>query len=124
MAAIASTDLTYTIESKEFLGPKSGFRVIGSISFGNGSLTYPSGGVPLTKAKMGLPRVIKSISIMETNAVGYFIEFDKSAEKLRLLQVPEIDADPAAVIATQPLDEATTSEAPAAMVVQFEATGY
>lgn len=85
MADLAASDLTYSfkIVDKHFIG-RPGYVAYGTISFGNGSLTYPSGGIPLTKAKMGMPRKIRSLNVVETNATGYQYEYDVSAEKLRL----------------------------------------
>ena len=87
MADIAAANVTYSFISKDkqFEG-RRGFSARGTISFGNASLTYPSGGVPLTKAKIGLPRVLRSCIIMESNAKGYLFEFDRSAETVRIFQ--------------------------------------
>lgn len=82
MTDLAASNLTYTINSRQFIGGKAGFRVDAQISFGNGSLTYPSGGVPITKAKLACPRRIRSLDVIETNAVGYLFTYDVSAEKL------------------------------------------
>lgn len=89
MADLAASDLTYAGfngRNKLFLGRGLGYMCRGTISFGNGALTYPTGGVPLTKGKMGCPRVLRSLKILETNAVGYVLEFDVSAEKLRMFR--------------------------------------
>lgn len=89
MADIANTDVTYSFIQKDkmFLG-RRGYSARGTISFGNGTLTYPSGGIPLIKGKIGLPRVLRSIKILESNAKGYQFEYDVSAEKIRLFQSP------------------------------------
>jgi hypothetical protein len=86
MTNIVAGDVTYSGfagKDKQFLG-RLGYLARGTATFGNGSLTYPTGGVPLTKAKMGCPRVLKSCKVLETNAKGLLVEFDVSAEKLRL----------------------------------------
>lgn len=85
MTDIAAANVSYSFKSKDkmFLG-RRGFSARGTISFGDGSLTYGSAKVPVTKAKIGLPRVLRSIQIIEQNAVGYTIEFDVSAQTLRL----------------------------------------
>lgn len=86
MTDIAASDLTYDFKmrDKEYLGGRLGYLCRGTISGGNGSLTYPTGGIPLLKGKLGLPRVIKSLKVLETNARGYVFEYDVSAEKLKL----------------------------------------
>lgn len=85
MTDLASTDLTYSFSNrnKVFEG-RRGYSVRGTISLGNGSLTYPSAGIPILKGKMGLPRFVRSLQVLETNAKGYIFEYDVSAEKLRL----------------------------------------
>ena len=87
MADIVAANVTYSFSSKDkmFMG-RRGYSARGTISFGNGSLTYPSGGIPLTKAKIGLPRVLRSVDVFECNAKGYLFEYDVSAEKLRIFQ--------------------------------------
>jgi len=89
MTDLVATDLTYSfnIKDKVFLG-RRGFECRGTISLGDGALTYPSGGIPVTKGKMGLPRFVRSLQVIETNAKGYRFEYDVSAEKLRLFLSP------------------------------------
>ena len=81
----ANVSYSFNIRDKEFKG-RRGFSSRGTISFGNGSLTYPSGGIPLTKAKIGLPRVLRSVFIEESNASLYTFEFDYSAQTIRIFQ--------------------------------------
>ena len=87
MTAIASTDLTYSFSSldRTFLGRGQGYLNRGTITFGDGSLTIPSAGVALTKGKLGCPRVLNSLKVIESSAAGYVFEFDKSAETLLIL---------------------------------------
>ena len=87
MTDIVAANVTYSFKSKDkmFEG-RRGFSARGTISFGNGTLTYPTGGVPLTKAKIGLPRVLRSVDIIEQNAKGYLMEYDVSAETIRMFQ--------------------------------------
>lgn len=85
MADIVAANVTYSFNAKDkmFEG-RRGFSARGTISFGNGSLTYPSGGIPLTKGKCGMPRVLRSVDVLESNGARYLFEYDVSAEKLRL----------------------------------------
>jgi hypothetical protein len=70
--AIASTDVTYT----ERPGQKS--KLAGSrhltlnkvrVQFGDGTLTYPTTGVPLTLAKLGLTTEVRSLTV-HNNAIA------------------------------------------------------
>src|SRR5580765_1439838 len=83
----ANVSYSFNIKDKQFKG-RRGFSARGTISFGNGSLTYPSGGIPLTKAKIGLPRVLRSVEILGSNASLYQFEFDYTNSKIRLFQSP------------------------------------
>jgi hypothetical protein len=84
MADIASSDLTYSFSdlNKSFLG-RAGFLCRGTISFGDGALTYPTGGISIDAAKCGV-KSIRSFHILESNAIGYTFEYDVSAKKLRM----------------------------------------
>ncbi len=85
MADIAASDVTYTlIKQREFHGVKQHAL---SVVFGDGALTYPTGGVPLTKAKLGTPNVIESINIYDpANANGFVYKYDATNEKVRIYQ--------------------------------------
>jgi len=84
MTDLVATDLTYSFKSLDrmFLGRGQGFLNRGTITFGDGALTIPSAGVPLTKAKMGCPRELKSVKIIESSLLGYQFTHDVSAETL------------------------------------------
>jgi hypothetical protein len=87
MTALAATDVTYTkIDGKIISG--SGYRRnVFDIAFGNSTLTYPTGGVPLTKAKLGMPTVIKTFSLMEPDAGnGFAYKYDESTASVRIYQ--------------------------------------
>lgn len=87
MADIAAANVTYSfkIKDKMYLG-RRGYSSRGTITFGNGSLNYPAGGIPLTKGKMGCPRVLRSVKIFESNAKNLVFEHDVSAETIRIFQ--------------------------------------
>lgn len=87
MADLAASDVTYSFDLKDamWVGRK-GKLFRGTITFGDGSKTLPSGGLPLTKGNMGCPQKITSLKVMESNAAGYLYEYDFSAEKLRLFR--------------------------------------
>lgn len=84
MADLAAGDVTYTVtkQRKEESGNKIN---IVTIVFGNGSLTYPSGGVPLTKASMGCPNNIASGVIMQgMSGDGIIYKYDFVNNKIRM----------------------------------------
>lgn len=87
MADLAASDLTYSFDLKDamWLG-RRGKMFRGTIAFGDGAKTYPSTGVPLTKASMGCPNTIKSLKILESDATGYRFEYDVSADTLLMMQ--------------------------------------
>ena len=83
MADLAAGDVTDTLNSTGW-APQLGKVVNVKLTFGNGSLTYPSGGVPLTKAKMGCPNALQAFVMNETSAaVTTLWKYDASAETLR-----------------------------------------
>lgn len=90
MTAIATGNVTYTgfdPKSSTYLGPKYGWLRRGTISFGNGSLTYPSGGIPLTKSKLGCPHSLVDVIFIEASTnPGNRYEFDRSAGKIRIFE--------------------------------------
>lgn len=83
MTDLAAGDLTYTINSQGLIG-SLGKAVDAKIVFGDGSLTYPAGGVPLTKAKLGCPVVLHAFIMTEgSSGVSTLWKYDDSAETLR-----------------------------------------
>lgn len=117
MADIASSDLTYSVDQEKMQMLNGlGKQVIFQLSFGDGALTYPTGGIAIDKAKLGGHFDILSLNVIESNATGYVFEFDVSAQKLRIFEVDTTgDTDKAMV----ELDGG--SDAPAAMVLQINA---
>lgn len=86
MADIASSDVVYTLvkQRKE----DSSNKVINlTAAFGNATLTYPSGGIPLDKAKMGVPNHIVSLTISSpASADGLIYKYDQANNKIRIYQ--------------------------------------
>lgn len=119
MADLAASDLTYTQISKK-IGETGSREVVASISFGNGALTYPAGGVPLTKASLGCKNVLESMSIIDmASANGLLYKYDYSNEKLRIYEVDTTgDTDKAMVELDAGVD------APAAATLYVEAKGW
>lgn len=54
------------------------------ISFGGSNDSYPSGGIPLTTAKMGFSDEPKAVIVLESNVSGHEFEWDRSANTLRM----------------------------------------
>lgn len=116
MADIAASDVTYVIQAKykQDSGLKH-YRV--SAAFGDGVLTYPAGGVPLTKGNLGMANQIEFLSIMDAaNANGLIYKYDFANAKLRIYQ--EADAGGALV------ELAGGAATPAAATLILEVKGY
>lgn len=78
MANIAATDITVTILNK-----RRSDKVRNNIKlvFGDGTLTYPAGGVPISKKAFGCPNVIESLVVYDrTTGLGW--TYDSTNEKL------------------------------------------
>lgn len=123
MAAITTADVTYAqivgLASACPSDPqqKQGF----SIAFG-GDLTYPSGGVPLQKAKLGCPESLREFIMMDSGAtVGYVTKFDYGTTKIRLYQVDQAAGTAASV---QPLVELTTAATVSATTLRVLVAGW
>lgn len=119
MADIAASDVTYSIGDKR--KEESGLRRnICTISFGDGSLTYPAGGIPLTAGKMGMGTSIKAFSFVSPSAAdGYLYKYDLANNKVRIYQGDNNNA------ADAPLIELVSGSAtPAATSLVAEVVGY
>lgn len=88
MADIASSDVTYTLVKKT-IGESGYSNFVFTLAFGNGALTYPSGGVPLLASSLGCPRQILSLNIYSPNSGnGYEYKYDAANNKIRIYQAP------------------------------------
>lgn len=113
MADIAVSDVTHLILNARTLGDSRKSNRV-RLSFGDGALTYPAGGVPLSKAKMGLPVIVESMSVVDKGASGYNFMYDQSAEKLLMFRTDQVD-DP---------EEEPAAVAVAAQIVEVEIVGW
>lgn len=88
MADIASTDVVYTVGAKDVKKMEDGRKMVkASVAFGNGSLTYPSGGVPLLSGSLGCPTQIDSFTLTDPgSADGYLYKYDLTNNKIRIYQ--------------------------------------
>lgn len=87
MADIAAADVTYTMLKHRTLGNSRKHNLV-RLAFGNGSLTYPANGIPISKGKLGCPTTIESMVVVDQGASGYKFQYDQSAEKLIIMQAP------------------------------------
>jgi hypothetical protein len=87
MADIAASNVTHLVVNQRKMSDSRNLNRV-RLSFGNGALTYPAGGIPLSKGKMGCPVNIESMVIVDKGTSGYSFMYDQSAEKLVMFQAP------------------------------------
>ena len=119
MADIAAGDVVYTLNKKR--KEDSSLKVFDmTVAFGDGALTYPSGGIPLTAAKMGCPNSIVSLSMVSpASSNGFVYKYDLANNKIRIYQGDNDNA------ADAPLIELVAATAtPAAATLTVEVVGY
>jgi hypothetical protein len=84
MADIASTDVTYAL-LKKIKGDSGYVQNQLTAVFGDGALTYPSGGIPLDKNKMGVPNQVINLKIYDQgSANGLVYKYDAANNKIRI----------------------------------------
>lgn len=115
MANIAATDVTVTVLNRRTMD--SGRKSMNlQLAFGNGVLTYPAGGIPVTKAQLGLPNAVESLVVYDGSEGGYAWSWDATNSKLFAL------ADGGGAAGT-PLAQPSTV-AIAAQTLRCEALGW
>ena len=85
MAAFVAGDITYAMLNQRKLSDSRNLNRV-RLTFGAGSETYATNGIPLTKGKMGCPTIIESMIIVDQGSSGYVFQYDQSAEKLLVMQ--------------------------------------
>jgi hypothetical protein len=118
VTALAASDVTVTIVERIVLSKKKMHFV--TLTFGNGSLTYPTAGVPLPGfASFGFVRELTNLVVLGVNerTSEYALRFGP-ANKTLLMYEEEGTA------AGGPLLECDTSEAPAARTYTAIAFGW
>lgn len=120
MADIAAGDVSYSVDLRNAEVNDAHKRIPMTIAFGDGALTYPTGGVPLTKSKMGLRSDLRELQFVDSgSANGLIYKFDKANGKIRIYQ-GDNDA-----VADGPLVElAGGSATPAAVTLSCVAIGF
>lgn len=89
MPGLAASDVTVTPQTNIGLnpyihGPKRYCSV--KVTFGDGALTYPSGGVPMpTYEKWGMTRNLETVLLDDPgSASAYIFKYDRANNKLRM----------------------------------------
>ncbi len=85
MADIAAGDVTYTM-IKARVDDSSFKKNVMTVAFGNSSLTYPSGGIPLTSGKMGVPNTVLELEVFGPAANGYVYKYNAATNKIQIYQ--------------------------------------
>lgn len=80
MSNLAATDVTVTVLSRRKVEGRNVFNL--QLAFGNGALTYPAGGVPLSLAKAGFPNQVDSLVVYDKGVSGYEWSYDRTNGKL------------------------------------------
>lgn len=86
MADIAASDITATLLLRRRVEGRSFFHW--TLAFGNGTLTYPAGGVPITLALVGMPNVIERLTVFDSGISVYVWSYDVTNKKLTAMQAP------------------------------------
>ena len=81
MADLAADDLTYTLLGEDMT---EGSKVRRRFAITTEAGEYPTGGLPLTNAKMGYNNALESLVILEADAVDGLLDYrwDKSANTI------------------------------------------
>lgn len=122
MPQIATSDVTYAyVEGSAKATPSDpSIKRTFSVSFGNGTLTYTNGGIPLDKVKLGCPTALRSLIILDAgHAVGYVPKWNMTANTVKLYQDANITAAAAAALV-----EVLTSAAVSATTLRVLVEGY
>jgi hypothetical protein len=116
MADLASGDVTYTLLNRRNMGSSKKTNRV-RLAFGDGALTVPANGIPISKGKLGCPTNIESMWVVDQGVSGYVFQYDQSAEKLVVMMGDNNNASDG------PLVEASTV-AIAAQTLEVEVIGY
>jgi hypothetical protein len=117
MAAYVAGDVTVTVTKRLKLGKTK--RHYGTMAIAGGGPTYPTAGIPLPAiTSFGFNSFIDSLVVYGNNArtVSYMFAYNKSAHKL-------LAYEEEGTAAGGPLLECDTSEAPAAITLDWVAEG-
>ena len=115
MPDIAASDVTVTVVTERRV--QKDRRNLVSIAFGDGALTYPTGGVPMpADGNFGMRRSLSHLVFSDKAAGnGYVPKWDYANKTIVLYE---------SGTASAPLDEADATDTPAAMTLYAEAVGW
>jgi hypothetical protein len=86
MANILSSNVTY-VKVKHSRASNANNWYQFTIAFGNGTLTYPTGGVPLLQASLGCNNYLRSVVFVDpSNGDGFLYKWDQSTNTIRIYQ--------------------------------------
>lgn len=86
MSALVAGSVSYTIYRQKKL--EDGRKIVqAKLSFGDGALTYPTGGVPLVIGNLGMRAILESFSVDDNGISSYGFSYDKVNQKLVMFAV-------------------------------------
>lgn len=117
MAPLTAASVTVTVEKRVIESQRKRNRV--KLVFGDGALTYPTGGIPMpAKGAFGLVRELESLSFYDqAHANGFVYKYDRDNNKMLIYAETTVATN-------QPLLEATVALAPASTTLVVEAIGW
>lgn len=84
MADLTAADVTVTVAIRDRGTAGKKHRIQGSIAFGDGAKTYPSGGIPMPAfGNFGMKRNLDTLVFHDVSADGLTWKYDKTNNKLR-----------------------------------------
>ena len=122
MADLVAGDVTVTVEERYARGGTKRKRHRVKIAFGNGTLTYPSGGVPMpTYPSFGLTARLDFLNMFDgDDGQGVYWKYDKENAKMRAY-IPAIVVGAAGALTVDDFPLDTTAE-PLATTVSLSLT--
>lgn len=86
MTALAATDVTITLAAQNVDVTDGVKRMcLPTIAFGDGALTYPTGGVPLPViGNFGMKRELQRLLIQQPSANGFVYKYDAENHKIKI----------------------------------------
>lgn len=120
MPALTAADVTVTVDRRDIARQGRMRESYGTLTFGDGALTYPTGGIPLPEiGKFGFKRRLQALQVLGVNerTTDYQVRYGPASRTLLLYEEE-------AAAAGGPLLECDVSEAPLARTYSFVARGF